>query len=146
MKFKPLRDRVLVKYSEESERTAGGLYIPDTAKEKPQKGEIVAVGPPVVAGGLRKSNAGQAPAAGAEPARLVHAAGAAAVGPLVPAIVAALNIVALGRVAERADAVAAERAHRPVNVADVAPQEGGGAAGGADGVLAPGVRGPAPRG
>jgi len=45
MKFKPLRDRVLVKYSEESERTAGGLYIPDTAKEKPQKGEVVAVGP-----------------------------------------------------------------------------------------------------
>ncbi len=45
MKFKPLRDRVLVKYSEEAERTAGGLYIPDTAKEKPQKGEIVAVGP-----------------------------------------------------------------------------------------------------
>jgi chaperonin GroES len=45
MKFKPLRDRVLVKYSEESERTAGGLYIPDTAKEKSQKGEIVAVGP-----------------------------------------------------------------------------------------------------
>ncbi|MEK6672131.1 MAG: co-chaperone GroES [Nitrospirota bacterium] len=44
MKFKPLRDRVLVKYSEESEKTAGGLYIPDSAKEKPQKGEIVAVG------------------------------------------------------------------------------------------------------
>jgi len=44
MKFKPLRDRVLVKYSEEAERTASGLYIPDTAKEKPQKGEIVAVG------------------------------------------------------------------------------------------------------
>ena len=45
MKFKPLRDRVLVKYTEEAEKTAGGLYIPDTAKEKPQKGEIVAVGP-----------------------------------------------------------------------------------------------------
>jgi chaperonin GroES len=45
MKFKPLRDRVLVKYSEESEKTAGGLYIPDTAKEKPQKGEVVSVGP-----------------------------------------------------------------------------------------------------
>jgi chaperonin GroES len=44
MKFKPLRDRVLVKYSEEAERTAGGLYIPDSAKEKPQKGEVVAVG------------------------------------------------------------------------------------------------------
>lgn len=44
MKFKPLRDRVLVKYSDESEKTAGGLYIPDSAKEKPQKGEIVSVG------------------------------------------------------------------------------------------------------
>lgn len=44
MKFKPLRDRVLVKYSEEAEKTSGGLYIPDTAKEKPQKGEVVAVG------------------------------------------------------------------------------------------------------
>lgn len=45
MKFKPLRDRVLVKYSEEAEKTAGGLYIPDSAKEKPQRGEIVSVGP-----------------------------------------------------------------------------------------------------
>lgn len=45
MKFKPLRDRVLVKYTEEAEKTAGGLYIPDSAKEKPQKGEIVATGP-----------------------------------------------------------------------------------------------------
>jgi chaperonin GroES len=45
MKFKPLRDRVFVKFSEEEEKTAGGLYIPDTAKEKPQRGIIVAVGP-----------------------------------------------------------------------------------------------------
>ena len=45
MKFKPLRDRVLVKYSEETERTAGGLYIPDTAKEKPQRGTVIAAGP-----------------------------------------------------------------------------------------------------
>ena len=45
MKFKPLRDRVLVKYTEEAEKTAGGLYIPDSAKEKPQKGEVVSVGP-----------------------------------------------------------------------------------------------------
>jgi chaperonin GroES len=45
MKFKPLRDRVLVKYTEEAEKTAGGLFIPDTAKEKPQKGEVVASGP-----------------------------------------------------------------------------------------------------
>jgi chaperonin GroES len=45
MKFKPLKDRVLVKYSEESEKSSGGLYIPDTAKEKPQKGEVISVGP-----------------------------------------------------------------------------------------------------
>jgi len=44
MKFKPLKDRVFVKYSEEAERTAGGLYIPESAKEKPQKGIIEAVG------------------------------------------------------------------------------------------------------
>ncbi|RJQ43808.1 MAG: co-chaperone GroES [Nitrospiraceae bacterium] len=45
MKFKPLRDRVLVKYSDEPEKSSGGLYIPDSAKEKPQKGEVIAVGP-----------------------------------------------------------------------------------------------------
>ena len=44
MKFKPLKDRVLVKYFSEEEKTAGGLYIPDAAKEKPQKGTVVAVG------------------------------------------------------------------------------------------------------
>jgi chaperonin GroES len=44
MKFKPLKDRVFVKYSEEAERTAGGLYIPESAKEKPQKGIIEAIG------------------------------------------------------------------------------------------------------
>jgi chaperonin GroES len=44
MKFKPLRDRVFVKYSPEEEKTTGGLYIPDTAKEKPQKGTVVAAG------------------------------------------------------------------------------------------------------
>ena len=44
MKFKPLKDRVFVTYSEEGERTAGGLYIPDSAKEKPQKGVVKAVG------------------------------------------------------------------------------------------------------
>ncbi len=44
MKFKPLKDRVFVKYTSEEEKTSGGLYIPDTAKEKPQKGVIVAVG------------------------------------------------------------------------------------------------------
>ena len=45
MKLKPLNDRVLVKRLEGEERTAGGLYIPDTAKEKPSKGEVVAAGP-----------------------------------------------------------------------------------------------------
>jgi chaperonin GroES len=44
MNFKPLKDRLLVKYSEEPEKSAGGLFIPETAKEKPQKGEVVAAG------------------------------------------------------------------------------------------------------
>ena len=43
--IKPLADRVVVKALEESEEMRGGLYIPDTAKEKPQQGEVVAVGP-----------------------------------------------------------------------------------------------------
>lgn len=45
MKLKPLNDRVLVKRLESEEKTAGGLYIPDTAKEKPSKGQVVAAGP-----------------------------------------------------------------------------------------------------
>jgi chaperonin GroES len=45
MKFRPLKDRLLVKYSDEPEKSSGGLYIPDTAKEKPQKGEVIAAGP-----------------------------------------------------------------------------------------------------
>lgn len=44
MKFRPLHDRVLVRRIEESGTTAGGIIIPDTAKEKPQEGEIIAVG------------------------------------------------------------------------------------------------------
>lgn len=44
IKFKPLKERVFVSYSEEIEKTAGGLYIPDAAKEKPQKGRVEAVG------------------------------------------------------------------------------------------------------
>ncbi|OGW27027.1 MAG: co-chaperone GroES [Nitrospirae bacterium GWC2_42_7] len=44
MKFKPLKDRVFVKYTEEADKTAGGLYIPDSAKEKPQKGVVASVG------------------------------------------------------------------------------------------------------
>ncbi len=45
LKVKPLADRVVVKPLEETEQMRGGLYIPDTAKEKPQQGEIVAIGP-----------------------------------------------------------------------------------------------------
>ena len=45
MKFKPLHDRVLIKVLDSEEKTAGGIIIPDTAKEKPQEGEVVAVGP-----------------------------------------------------------------------------------------------------
>ena len=44
-KIKPLADRVVVKALEDTEEMRGGLYIPDTAKEKPQQGEIMAVGP-----------------------------------------------------------------------------------------------------
>ncbi|APW71954.1 MULTISPECIES: co-chaperone GroES [Sphingopyxis] len=44
MQFRPLHDRVLVRRIEAEEKTAGGIIIPDTAKEKPQEGEIVAVG------------------------------------------------------------------------------------------------------
>ena len=44
-KVNPLADRVVIKATEESEQMRGGLYIPDTAKEKPQQGEIIAVGP-----------------------------------------------------------------------------------------------------
>jgi chaperonin GroES len=44
-KVSPLADRVVVKAAEDAEQMRGGLYIPDTAKEKPQQGEIVAVGP-----------------------------------------------------------------------------------------------------
>jgi chaperonin GroES len=44
-KIRPLHDRVIVKRIEEEERTKGGLIIPDTAKEKPQEGRVVAVGP-----------------------------------------------------------------------------------------------------
>ena len=45
MKFRPLHDRVVVRRLEQEEKTAGGIIIPDTAKEKPQEGEIIAVGP-----------------------------------------------------------------------------------------------------
>jgi chaperonin GroES len=45
MKFRPLHDRVVVKRVDEDTKTAGGIIIPDTAAEKPMKGEIIAVGP-----------------------------------------------------------------------------------------------------
>jgi chaperonin GroES len=45
MKFRPLHDRVVVKRIEQEEKTKGGIIIPDTAKEKPQEGEVIAVGP-----------------------------------------------------------------------------------------------------
>ena len=51
MNFKPLHDRVLVRRVETDDKTAGGLIIPETAKEKPQQGEVVAVGD-----GARKDN------------------------------------------------------------------------------------------
>ncbi|MEE9523559.1 MAG: co-chaperone GroES [Thermodesulfovibrionales bacterium] len=47
MKFKPLKDRVFVSYSDDVEQTTGGIYVPDTAKEKPQKGKVEASGPEV---------------------------------------------------------------------------------------------------
>ena len=45
MKFRPLHDRVVVRRLEGEQKTAGGIIIPDTAKEKPQQGEVIAVGP-----------------------------------------------------------------------------------------------------
>ena len=54
MKLKPLKDRVLVSYTEEPDKTAGGLYVPDSAKEKPQIGKVEAVGSEVK--DLKKGN------------------------------------------------------------------------------------------
>jgi chaperonin GroES len=45
MSFKPLADRILVKVQQAEEKTTGGIILPDTAKEKPQKGNVIAVGP-----------------------------------------------------------------------------------------------------
>ncbi len=47
MSFRPLHDRILVRRVESEEKTRGGIIIPDTAKEKPQEGEVIAVGPGV---------------------------------------------------------------------------------------------------
>ena len=55
LKFKPLQDRILVKRLEEKETKKGGIIIPDTAKEKPQEGDVLAVGPgKVTADGKRQ--------------------------------------------------------------------------------------------
>ena len=54
MKFRPLHDRVLVRPLEGEDKTAGGIIIPDTAKEKPQQGEVLAVGP-----GRRSDDSGE---------------------------------------------------------------------------------------
>lgn len=54
MKIKPLQDRVIVKRIEEENKTSGGIIIPDSAKEKPQQGKVMAVGPgKVLEGGTR---------------------------------------------------------------------------------------------
>ena len=45
MALKPLADRIVIKVVEDTEQTSGGIFIPDSAKEKPQKGEVIAVGP-----------------------------------------------------------------------------------------------------
>jgi chaperonin GroES len=45
MKFRPLQDRVVIRQIEQEEKTSGGIFIPDTAKEKPMEGEVVAAGP-----------------------------------------------------------------------------------------------------
>ena len=50
MTFRPLHDRILIRRIEAEEKAAGGIIIPDTAKEKPQEGEVVAVGPPAGSG------------------------------------------------------------------------------------------------
>lgn len=51
--IKPLADRVVVKVIEQEEKTSGGIFLPDTAKEKPQIGEVVAVGPGKIEDGQR---------------------------------------------------------------------------------------------
>jgi chaperonin GroES len=56
MAFEPLKDRVLVIREEQSNTTASGLYIPDTAKEKPLEGKVVAVGPDAIADGINEGD------------------------------------------------------------------------------------------
>ena len=56
MAFEPLKDRILVLREEQSNQTASGLYIPDTAKEKPLEGKVVAVGPDAKKDGINKND------------------------------------------------------------------------------------------
>ena len=56
MNVKPLSDRILIKPLEAEQKTAGGIIIPDNAKEKPQKGEVIAVGPGKIADSGQKIN------------------------------------------------------------------------------------------
>lgn len=53
MAFQPLKDRLLVKTKEQATQTASGLYIPDTAKEKPLEGTVIAAGPDAIADGIQ---------------------------------------------------------------------------------------------
>ena len=73
MKFRPLQDRVLVRRIEQDEKTAGGIIIPDTAKEKPMEGEVIAVGPGARGedGKLHSVKVAQAPLI--SPGRMGHA-------------------------------------------------------------------------
>ncbi|MCF6245239.1 MAG: co-chaperone GroES [Sulfurovum sp.] len=56
MAFEPLKDRLLVLREEQSNQTASGLYIPDTAKEKPLEGKVIAVGPDAKEDGIKKDD------------------------------------------------------------------------------------------
>jgi len=56
MAFEPLKDRVLVLREEQSNQTASGIYIPDTAKEKPLEGKVIAVGPDAIEDGINVSD------------------------------------------------------------------------------------------
>ena len=73
MKFRPLHDRVVVRRVEEDTKTAGGIIIPDTAKEKPMQGEIVAVGP----GARDESRQGRRPSTSRPATACCSASGAA---------------------------------------------------------------------
>jgi len=59
VKIRPLQDRVIVKRIQEEEKTSGGIIIPDTAKEKPQEGKVIAVGHGTVAAPGSKAAAGK---------------------------------------------------------------------------------------